>query len=51
MYLEETCLPFGLLGTVPLLLLLSFSEEVNGCSEMAATISESLEPSLTLPLS
>lgn len=50
MYLEETCLPFGLLGIVPLLLLLSFSEEVNGSSEMAATISESLEPSLTLPL-
>ena len=33
MYLEETCLPFGLLGMVPL-------EEVNGSSEMAATISE-----------
>lgn len=43
MYLEETCLPLGLLGMI---LPLSFSEccccldEVNGVSEMAATIAK-----------
>lgn len=45
MYLEETCLPLPLLGMLPPLLLSEgicccccCREELNGCSEMAATI-------------